>query len=208
MNAGFSNLKSLKEQILAPVLRAQSNYDASLLEIGKGAAGFVEYFCNRHFQRVENATDTFEGGREGWVLERYPVESIAKLEYKEHFESVWVEQPGAIASVLESAGLVRFCSLLGVRSSLLRITYTGGYWWDTSDTGDQPMPAGATALPDPVRTAWLLTVRKVWESIDKQGSNVTKVGSGATFVTESLGGLDVVPQVREMLRPFIRYQCV
>lgn len=212
MNAGFSSLKKLKEQLLAEALRAGSKYDAPLLVLGKGVVGQFERFCDRKFLRVENATDVIAADRIQFLLSRFPIESLSRIELKDNEADGWVEQ--TIATLVQTIdaenGIVNLpdSADAGAWWAKLRFTYTGGYWFDETEEGNDALPSGATAVPDDLFLAWILQCKTVWQSLDKLGTKITEVGPGSQFVTGTLNSLDLTPTVKQMLGQFKRYNLV
>jgi hypothetical protein len=134
---------------------------------------------------------------------RYPLESVSKLELKEDESVGWEEQVNAVESVGEASGLVYWGYDMAAASAQIRLTYTGGFWWETAEPEDAAyptaMPTGATALPEALRTAWLLQCESVWRAHDR-------LGQATVDAPEAPPALALSDLVREMLRPFIRYQ--
>ena len=163
MNAGFSNLKTLKRELLLPADATKSDSDASVAALGLGVAAMFQVFCNRKFGSVVG--DTFEIGADRYslVVPRYPIEAISKVEVRYAISDGWVVQPGMPDNYLPEAGLVQFCVPLGVWPNTARVTYTGGYWWDTGEVTPDTMPEGAWALPEDLRAAWVMQCRWFWE---------------------------------------------
>jgi hypothetical protein len=92
----------------------------------------------------------------------------------------------------------------------MRITYTGGYWFDDAETEDTAQPAGTTKVPQDLKLAWYLQCGKVWQSIDKLGAKLTQGGAsgqpaGPGQVTEALAGLAIVPAVTQVLDSYRRF---
>lgn len=66
------------------------------------------------------------------------------------------------------------------------------------------LPEGATALPDAIRTAWLLQVEHLWRAHDKLGLSITKEPTSMGG-TAALSSAELLPIVKDMLRDHIRY---
>ena len=64
------------------------------------------------------------------------------------------------------------------------------------------MPAGATALPAAVKTAWYLQCQEVWKRIDRLGAQIAQDPEKQA----ALEGMELLPLVKELLRPFKRMQ--
>lgn len=207
MNAGLSNLKTLKDHLLAEVLREGTDYDATLLAIGTGVANQFEKFCNRKWVWTEGDLVAFTAARTHFVVPRFPVHEVTKIEIMAAYDMGWNEQTmDLVKNVHAESGIVRFGSTLGDEDEQVRLTYSGGYWWNINEDAIDSMPDGATALPADLLLAWFLQCRKVWEVSDVLGGGIAKGGSNVALVGLSLAGLDIVPQVKEILRGHIRFQ--
>lgn len=195
-------MTELKGQLLAASLRSDTNYDAVITGIGLGVAGQFDQFCNRKFLRVEGEQDVFSGDRRHWYLSRFPVERVSLCEKQDSTEDGWVTLPDLIQAQQLEQGYVMFIAVQGYYWSRLRVTYTGGYWFDTTEDGSGVMPGTATALPAEVKLAWYLQCQQVWKRVDKLGAQIAQdpEKQGA------LSSLGVIPAVEQLLRPFKRMQ--
>lgn len=207
MNLGLGNLLELKEQLLAVGLVASSEFDTRIAAIGKGVAGQFERYCNRRFERVAGAVDEFSADRRVWVVNRYPIETVTSIAQKDDEATGFVAMDDDLILIRDDkAGLVKFGGMLGSHLSQVRITYTGGYWFDTTEDGTGVMPAGATALPDDLKLAWYLQCQEVWMKGDRLGQNISGDKTN-TFVSQLLMALDWVPAVKQMLNAgYVRNQ--
>jgi len=212
VNAGFASLKKLKEQLLAEAVRVSTKYDAALLAIGQGVAAQCERYCDRKFLRVENAVESIAADRIQFLLARFPIESVTKIELKDNEADGWVEQAIStfVRTIDNETGIVNLPegADAGAWWAKVRFTYTGGYWWDITEEGNDALPAGATALPNDLFLAWILQCRTVWQAVDKLGTKITEVGPGAQFVTGTLNSLELTPTVKQMLGQYQRYNLV
>lgn len=206
MNAGLSNLYTLKQQLLAEALRASTKYDAQLQAIGTGVAGLLEKFCNRKFARVEGDTFICSADREAVYLPRYPVEDLTAVALKSDETVGWETQTSFVLNRNDVSGHVYWGGYAGPDYAQLRFTYTGGYWFDETEENEDTLPTGATAIPGDLQLAWLLQCRIVWQSIDKLGQDIIKTGSSATTQIGQLAGLALNDQVKELLQGYRRYQ--
>lgn len=210
MNAGLSNLADLKAQLLAPSLRLGTQHDGVILAIGLGVAGLFDRLTNRRLAYLADDTFTCSAEREHLFIPRAPVVNVSKLELKTSLSEGWVEQPASVIanSDLET-GYLFFVAPPGPHYAQLRVTSTGGYWFSTYDEGDdvalQAQPANSTALPAELRLAFFLQCRRVWETLDKLGAKITKVGSDATNAIEATQALDLVPMAELTLQHYRRY---
>lgn len=206
MNLGLGNLIELKRQLLAAGLVAEDTYDSLITGIGKGVAGMFDQFCNRGLERVAGETDEFSGDRRMWVLSRYPVETVSGVEVREDMTEGWVAVNEVIQQRDDAAGVIWFGEIQGIHLTRLKVTFTGGYWFDTTEDGTGVMPAGATALPKDVSLAWYLQCREVWLKIDRLGLSLIQGEGEKNFVSQMLAGLELVPMVKEILGKHVRYQ--
>lgn len=202
----LGSLNYLKGQLLAEALRVDTAYDDALQTIGAGVAGQFEKFCNRKFARVENDTATCSADRDHFYLPRYPFEEITEVAKQSDAATGFVILESAIQNTDAQTGLVFFNSRQGLWWETLRFTYTGGYWFDTSEDESGAMPDGATALPGDLQLAWVLQCRVCWQAIDKIGQDITKTGSSSQFVTGTLAGLSLNDQVKDILNAYRRFQ--
>jgi hypothetical protein len=208
MNIGLGNLTELKGQLLAASLRADTNYDAVITGIGLGVANWFDQFCNRTFCRTAGKVDTFSADRRHWYLNCFPVESISALAKKDDETDGFVAYPlppdsGSLIQAMQmDQGYLMFIALQGYYWSRLQVTYTGGFWFDTTEDGSGVMPATATPLPAAVKSAWYLQCQHVWKRWDKLGAQIAQNPEGQS----ALSGLAMVPMAEEFLRPFMRMQ--
>jgi hypothetical protein len=229
MNAGFSNLDWLKKQLLANTLASDKSFDAALLAIGKGAAAAMARWCNREFPYRQGIQEIFTADRSFWFTNRPVVSVFSAVELRYFRADAWTDISGQPLSTDESKGYINFGYTLGRNPMQVRLTYNGGYYFNTLEPDDasyidpgqpawwQAAPADILQnaagidpcqfrLPDDLLLAWLLQCRKVWEAIDKTGEHVLSVGSNTRNPSESLAGLDLIPQVQGMLQPYKRFQ--
>jgi hypothetical protein len=206
MNAGLSSLTKLKQQLLAEALRASTKYDAALSAIGLGVAAQFEKYCNRKFARVAADTFTCSADRDHVFLPRYPVEDVTEIALKTDETTGFEVQSNVVISREDSNGMVYWGAFLGPFYGRIRITFTGGYWWDSTEEGNDTLPTGATAVPDDLYLAWVLQCRVVWQAIDKLGKDIVTTGSSSQFGTGTLAGLELNAQVKAVLDQYRRFQ--
>ena len=199
----LGSLNFLKGQLLAEALRVDTAYDAALTAIGTGVAGQFEQWCNRKFARVADDTCTFSADRDHFYLPRTPLESIASVELKTGHATDFAAITDAIANSDYHSGLIYFAGGVAHWSDTVRVTYTGGFWFDTSEDATGAMPEGATALPGELQLAWILQCQEVWNKKDKLGLGLagTDPDKKPSFST-----LELLPNVKETLAAFRRYQ--
>jgi hypothetical protein len=208
MNIGLGNLTELKGQLLAASLRSDTNYDAVITGIGLGVANLFDQHCNRTFARTVGKSDIFSADRRHWYLNCYPVEEITGVAKCDDQADGFVasalppDESSLIQQMQPDQGYIMFIAIQGYFFSRIQVTYTGGYWFDTTEDGSGVMPATATALPGAVKTAWYLQCQHLWKRWDKLGAQIAQN-------PEQQGGLsavEMIPMVKELLRPFKRMQ--
>jgi hypothetical protein len=205
MNLGLGNRTTLRKFILSPALAATSSTlapDASIDALGLGVARLFEKFCGRKFGRAAGDTVEFSGDRLSFVLPRYPVEAIASVEFRAGFTAAWSELSDVVEGFDPAAGLIQFASLPGNQFSALRVTYTGGYWFDDTEDATGVKPTGATALPEDLSLAWLMCCQEFWNKKDKLGLSLSSVPD--THV--AIARLELPTGIKQMLAGHRRFQ--
>jgi hypothetical protein len=210
MNVGLSNLNTLKSWLLPAAMRTGTDYDTDIERIGKGVAGLIERHCNRTLERAAGTTYVTSADRSVLILNRYPVETVASIELREDLSAGW-QSLGAVNSILTGAdyekGILHFGTIQSTYMAQLRVTFTGGYWFEELEPTDigypTAQPAGSTALPDDVRLAWLLQCEHVWAQRDKLGLNIANQPS--EIYSGALVKIELLPVVKEHLRTHVRY---
>jgi len=220
VNAGFSNLTTLKQTLLAKTISSDTRFDDFIAAIGLGIFGQIERYCNRKFMWQVGSQEEFQADRSSFVLERFPVVApITLVEYKQDEQTGWVVQPQntsaanliapaplIIRSLDTKNGIIYFpddddC---GEYYSAMRFTYTGGYFWEQLEPDDaahpSAVPAGASLLPDSVRLAWLLQCKHVWKNQDKTGVDLLKSGDVRSLRFPE----DWAPSVEKILDDHVR----
>lgn len=203
MNAGFSSLALLKSNVLATTKQSDTTWDAAITQIGLGVAGLLEKFCSRKFARVVGDTWVCDSTATAFVLPRYPVETLTSIEVRERITDPWISQTLAdcVLQLDAQAGVVQLATVLGSIRTQLRWTWTGGYWWDTTENASGTLPGGAAAIPEDIRFAWLLQVAHVWARKDRLGLGLAQGPDAAS----KLGDLEIIPAVRKAMEPYRRY---
>ncbi len=206
MNLGLGNRTELKAQLLAEALRADTSYDDAIDALGKGVAAQLENYCNRKFGYVANDTYICAADRVHVYLPRYPFISISQVELKTDESQGWVVQTSnTVVNQNTESGLVYLGASVGPYWGQLRITYTGGYWFDDSEDGTGSLPTGATTVPPDLKLAWYLQCKKVWEVNDPLGLKILPSKENVQLAGLSLAGLEWVPQAKAIADQFIRY---
>ncbi len=219
MNAGLSNLATLKAWLLTEALVDGTDYDTQILAIGRGVAGLLESHCNRKFAREAEAVFEFSARNYQVIVDRYPIEAITKIEARGSIADGFIEQPdpnSIIFGLNEAAGMIDFGGRFGTERDRVRVTFRGGYWFNQQEADYEPpetpseedpdlslLPEGAIALPDDLQLAWLLQCEHVWTQRDKLGTAIAEKPS--QIYGGALAKIELLQVVREKLSPFIRY---
>jgi hypothetical protein len=192
MNCGLGNLDTLKRHLLpGGSLDGETKFDQVFLDIGTGVADDMENFCNRKFGRVVGDQVTFQADRASFVLPRFPIEAVSRVELAlTGAEGFIVQDASFIQSVSLQSGIVYLPEApdAGPYWGQVRFTYTGGYWFEELEPEDpgypSVQPAGSTALPKGLRLAWLNQCRAVWNAYDKLGVGLVDKPSVHTVIGE------------------------
>ena len=208
MNIGLGNLTELKGQLLAASLRADTNYDAVISGIGLGVANYFDQYLQPDFRADGGPGGHFLGDRRHWYLNCFPVESISALAKKDDESDGFVSyalppDPSSLIQAMQmDQGYIMFIALQGYYWSRIQVTYTGGFWFDTTEDGSGVMPAGATPLPAAVKFGLVFPVPARLETVGQTGAQIAQNPEGQW----ALGALGLIPMVEELLRPFKRRQ--
>src|SRR6185503_13316403 len=151
--------------------------------------------CNRKFDRLENATDQFQGDTSHLIVTRYPIETVSGFELKTNERTGW-EALTDVDYLLRPGGVICLAQILGAESQILRVTYTGGYVLP----GDTPA-AGQTALPDDLEQACVEQIA-FWYQRREQLGIVNVSGEGGTIKLPN--NADLLPQVTAILKRYAR----
>jgi hypothetical protein len=140
---------------------------------------------------------------------RLPIESVSAIEQRDSVRDGWqaLTVNDAIWNRADAAGLVNFDVPLGDYRSRIRITYTGGYWFDTSEDESGTMPAGATPVPGDLKHAWLTQCRHVFEQVDGMGARVLGVQAYSGDRTRGMESakIAILPAVADTLKSYVRF---
>lgn len=182
MDAGFSNLTTLKALTMPAALAAKTQFDVQIAGIGKGVAGQIAQYCNRDFRRLEDAQEIYPADRSLFKLRRYPLEAVTTMEVSDGFAdglpTYGALDLSALATLDPDCGIIQFFGRVSGNSYRVRFTYTGGLWWQTEEpflpdgTTDNPdyatdtLPDGATQLPDSLVNAWAQICQMQMEAAD------------------------------------------
>lgn len=161
MDAGFSNLTFLKKRLLLASDVSGTDYDEAVLSLGLGVRGLFEDECDRSFARQQNAVWEAPADRDYVILPIYPLESVATIELRDNLTDGW--KADEAMNILPDSGIVYFVGALGSYGSTVKITYTGGYWWDTTENGTGSLPSGAYPVPQGLVLLWAQFCKYIWD---------------------------------------------
>ena len=203
MNAGLSSLALLKGALLAAQLAEETTYDDAIALLGQGVAGHFERLTNRRFYRTVGDTHQVSAEKRYISLPRFPVETLTSIELRTGGAGSWIAQDlaGLLAERDDAAGLLEFQYSLGNVQGAVRVTWTGGWWWDTTEDASETQPVGSTALPAELRNAWVLQCQHIWARRDNLGVGITQAPDKAS----KLADLDLLPYVRNVLLSYVRH---
>ena len=205
MDLILGNLAILKAFVLPETERAETTWDAALQVIGKGIAGSMEKYCNRHFPRAVDATYICSAARSALVLDRYPVEVISSLEILFDQGDTWENITDMIRNNDLGSGMIYLIGTQGRNSARLRVTFTGGYYVDTTEDGSGVQPAGSTELPGDLQFAWLTQCAHLWSLRDNVGAASLIAERSKYHAPAKLADSNLVPAVQDVLNQYRRF---
>ena len=197
LDAGFGTLDQLKARVLPKIMvesyDTTGEWDAELRTIGKTAAGMINRYCRRDFERHDEAVFTAAGGMKTLSVPCYPINVIAAIELDA--SGVPCDVMDNLDLVRHASGLVQLHGYLGNYSDQVKVTYSGGYQLGETEgkvlTHSEPIPPGSSIMEMPLPAGFSapdvaqVSVRRVrgaaqLELIDwaVQGSTLTARFSG------------------------------
>lgn len=204
MNAGLSSLAILKTAVLPDSMRSSAMWDDTLVALGLGVAEAIEQHLDRRLAWMVGDTVESDAQRVIISVPRYPVTEFTAVDLQATPTSFWENIGGLVTRYAKSSGLVCFGRPPGDESSTIRVTWSGGYWWDTEEEGSGEIPEGVTALPNVLFTAWATQVQALCTALDLFGAQAGKdvLGSGSNLLINAEA---LTPAVVTMLKPFRRF---
>jgi hypothetical protein len=199
MNAGLGSLTLLKSRLLPAQSAAQTDTDAAILRIGLGVERWFAHLCDRRFARQADDLYLCRADRTYVVVPRYPLESVSLIEQQVIGDTAWSPCPAPYLLFPES-GLIDFAAALGSTAMILRVTFTGGYWFDETEDGSGTAPTGSIPLPGDLLYAWLDQCAFLFERRNKLG--LEKLTHAGTF---TVNPVDLLPHVRAVLANYRRH---
>lgn len=198
LTAGYSNVAYLKSRLMPGEATDDTDADADLAALGKSVAGKFDKFCGRSLTR-QDQVDHFTARATAWVLTRYPVEAVEKVELLGTDRSLKEIETDAW-SIWEDSGVLETDAIPGGKRDQLVVTYTGGYWLDPRD--GTALPAEANALPDEILEAWVQQCQYEVKCLGSLGAKSYRKekGDGSPAVVN----LKLLDGVKEVLNPYRR----
>lgn len=203
MNAGLTNLAKLKRSLMPPSMVERTDFDDMLITLGVGVAMLMENHCARRFTRLEEDTHEQSANNVVFSVPRYPIETISSVMLKSAANGDETNIAADMQRANLKAGLVHYDEPPGREHDTVIITYSGGFWWDTSEDNSGVMPEGASALPADLQTAFLLQMMEVVRAQDLFGTGAA--GDEDSKKKTSSATLDLIPAVRTILNPYRRF---
>lgn len=194
---GYRDLDFLKARLLPADMGEDSDYDADLMEIGKGVADAFDTYTGRKLRRQAGAVHECAADADSVVLTSYPIETITSVVIS--YFGIDTTLNDAITGRNNKAGIIHFSGAPGSHEETLKITSTGGFWCDDGNA----MPGGATAIPDDLVLAWIQQCRAVCEAEDtfrQKGA-----GKDAKKGGLEIGSLELLPGVMKTLNRYMRF---
>ncbi|MEN6642679.1 MAG: hypothetical protein ABFE08_09550 [Armatimonadia bacterium] len=202
-------MEALKQHLLEQELMSDSRFDATIAAIGSAVGGLLDELCNRRLAYDAAAVEQRPADRDFLALPHYPVVAVSKVELKYEGGLEWAVLENEPVMLNEQSGLIHFSGVLGGRRDLVRVSYSGGYWFETLDPNEDgypsAKPAGATELPGALRGAFLVQCEQVWQTHDRLGTGNVGADAAGQFLNTKLSTLELVPLVKSTVQRFVRY---
>ena len=210
-DCGLGTLGELKRFCITSGLVADTTYNNVLAHIGLGTAKSFDNATGKKFKRGVSVMEQFSFSRRTIVVAHTPIESISKLEVKYSEAEGWIDLTTGLGLCLVDnvEGFVKipddFWRVSGQYRSnppgLGRLTLTGGYWYDPTDSGTGILPTGAYLLPEDLKLGWLLQCQHLWVNRDNLGITWSPTGE-AHDTRKSLLNVKMLPSVSHTLTEY------
>lgn len=185
-------------------MRQSAMWDDTLVALGLGVADAIETHLDRKLGWAVGDIAMCDAQRIFVSVPRYPVSVFTAVEMQTTPTGAWEDISDQVTRFMHSAGMVLFRVTPGSESATIRVTSTGGFWYDTDEEGNGEMPSGATALPASIFTAWAMQVQAQCNALDLFGAQSGKdvLGSASNLLTNAAA---FIPAVVTMLKSFRRF---
>lgn len=204
MNVGFSSLTKAKALLLPAATRTNPMWDDQIITLGLTVAELIEGHCARKLAWVEGDTFETEANRIVISVPRYPVIEWTALEMQTEPGATWEDVSDSILRYEAASGLLHFRTPPGDVSQTLRVTFMGGFYWDTTEDATGTAPEGAPALPNVFLSAWTLQMQAIAQAMDLFGAAAGKPQSKGNENTR-LPLAELLPIVQTMINPYRRF---
>ena len=199
MNTGLSNLATLKAHLLPSTWQTTTDFDAAIAALGLGMVGLLETFTGRKFERTVGAIEYFEGANATLQLTRLPLETLTALDIQTENNGDWT----SILTAVKKAGKTGLVYLTGQQAepgdATIRATFTGGYWFDTTENSSGSLPSGATAVPAKLLMAWKMQCGAVWARIDTDAQKAGLASGNLNALSALINETKLLPVVEQMI---------
>lgn len=174
------------------------------MALGLGVADAIDSYLDRKLGWLEDEVTECDGSRVVVSVPRYPVAVFSSVELQTTPGAVWEDLSGSVMRYVQGAGLISFRHPPANEFGTIRVTSTGGFWWDESEEADGTLPEGATPLPPALFTAWAMQVQAHCNALDLFGAQSGKDTLGAS--SNLLTNADAfIPAVEATLKRFRRF---
>lgn len=205
MNAGLANLLTLKRHLLPDSWQTETQLDDILLDLGRGVAAQFEGACGRKWLRTVGDTQDAPGNVALIQLERYPVEGSPTITIRYMNDAAFTDSATDwIDQTMNENGIVQLMGAPATYRDRLRVTFTGGYWWDQSEDQTDVQPVGSTAVPADLLLAWLQQCKHVFAESEMISRRALASSQEQADANKAGGALALLPAVKAMLKPFCR----
>jgi hypothetical protein len=133
-------------------------------------------------------------------LPRFPIEGTPVLALRSAGSDTWEVQSGAIDNVGANSGLLYLVAPIGTSRDRLRITWTGGYWFNPQDAPaeDDELPEGATEVPAGLQLNWLLQCQHILAGRELLAEKSLPSGK-ASLAVSAEAGINLLQTVKDSL---------
>jgi hypothetical protein len=198
----LTQLSTVKSRLAIP--EADTTSDALLASAIKAISARFDKETIRTLARTASATFEFPADDTEISPPCYPIESVTKFETKTTEAEGWQEKT-ATAYLIRSGCVISlnspFSFLLSPATSLVRVTYTGGYLLPGSPPPDPPV-AACQGLPDDLEQACVEQVAFWFQNKDRLGLK-TYWPSGDAY--RQFAALDLLDSVKATLSHYRRW---
>ncbi len=173
--------------------------DALLTSAIQAISARFDKECRRTLARTVDATQEFNADETEIRVACYPLETVTRFELKRNETEGWLVQASP-EHLLRGNCVISLPDPLGTSGELARVTYTGGYVLPGDSRAG--VPPATPSLPADLEQAAIEQVVFWYQNRDRVGV-VRLWPKGGTY--EQFADLDLLPQVRAVLRHYERW---